>query len=262
MAYLRGSKGTITGRTMDSPVFTTPAVGTPSAGVMTNMTGAVEASFADNAVTLAKMAGGTDGNIISYDASGDPVAIATGSDGHVLTSTGAGSPPAFEAAAGGSGGLTYTSQWRQNANVADEQNPVTGNWEQADAPVGFGVLGTSFDAPSSGVFTFPATGYWYIQVAWSMFLASGETDRYGSVALHTTHDNSTFAEASFSANGLGNNSSGNNYAHVRLNYIFDVTNTTTHKCQIVTDVINANVTSNGATASQRSGITFTWIGST
>lgn len=47
------------------------------------------------------MAGGTDGNIISYNASGDPVAIATGSDGQVLTSTGAGSPPAFEAAAGG-----------------------------------------------------------------------------------------------------------------------------------------------------------------
>ena len=54
---------------------------------------------ADNSITLAKMAGGTDGNIISYDASGDPVAIATGSDGQVLTSTGAGSPPAFEDAA-------------------------------------------------------------------------------------------------------------------------------------------------------------------
>ena len=53
--------------------------------------------IADNAITLAKMASGTDGNIISYDASGNPVAIATGSDGQVLTSTGAGSPPAFEA---------------------------------------------------------------------------------------------------------------------------------------------------------------------
>lgn len=56
---------------------------------------------ADNAITLAKLAGGTDGNIISYDASGDPVAIATGSDGQVLTSAGAGAPPAFEAAAAG-----------------------------------------------------------------------------------------------------------------------------------------------------------------
>ena len=54
------------------------------------------AKVTDNAITLAKMASGTDGNIISYDASGNPVAIATGSDGQVLTSTGAGSPPAFE----------------------------------------------------------------------------------------------------------------------------------------------------------------------
>jgi hypothetical protein len=55
------------------------------------------AKIVDDAVTLAKMAPGTDGNIISYDASGNPVAIATGTDGQVLTSTGAGSPPAFEA---------------------------------------------------------------------------------------------------------------------------------------------------------------------
>jgi len=58
-------------------------------------------TVSDDTITLAKMAGGTDGNVISYDASGNPVAIATGSDGQVLTSTGAGSPPAFEAAAAG-----------------------------------------------------------------------------------------------------------------------------------------------------------------
>jgi len=52
--------------------------------------------IADNAITLAKMAGGTDGQIITYDASGDPVAVGPGTDGQVLTSTGAGSPPAFE----------------------------------------------------------------------------------------------------------------------------------------------------------------------
>ena len=66
------------------------------------------AHIADNQITLDKLAGGTDGNIISYDASGDPVAIATGSDGQVLTSTGAGSPPAFEALPS-SGGLVLIS---------------------------------------------------------------------------------------------------------------------------------------------------------
>ena len=63
----------------------------------------------DDSVTLAKMAPGTDGNIISYDASGNPVAVATGTDGQVLTSTGAGSPPAFEDAGGGAYNLLSTT---------------------------------------------------------------------------------------------------------------------------------------------------------
>jgi len=52
----------------------------------------------DDSVTLAKMASGTDGNIISYDASGNPVAVATGSAGQILTSAGAGAPPTFATA--------------------------------------------------------------------------------------------------------------------------------------------------------------------
>jgi len=63
--------------------------------------GVPTADIRDDAVTLAKMAAGTDGNIISYDASGNPVAVATGTDGQVLTSSGAGAVCAFEDAAGG-----------------------------------------------------------------------------------------------------------------------------------------------------------------
>jgi len=57
------------------------------------------AKIINNAVTLAKMAGGTDGQIITYDASGDPVAVGPGTSGQILTSAGAGAPPTF--AAGG-----------------------------------------------------------------------------------------------------------------------------------------------------------------
>jgi len=64
------------------------------------------ADIADDAVTLAKMAAGTDGQIITYDASGNPTAVGPGTDGQVLTSTGAGSPPAFETPAPGVGGAT------------------------------------------------------------------------------------------------------------------------------------------------------------
>ena len=52
--------------------------------------------IADDAVTLGKLNGGTDGNLITYDASGNPAVVATGNDGQVLTSQGAGSVPQFE----------------------------------------------------------------------------------------------------------------------------------------------------------------------
>ena len=62
---------------------------------------ATTGDLGDDIVTLAKLASGTDGNIISYDSSGNPVAIATGNDGQVLTSAGAGAQPAFETLSAG-----------------------------------------------------------------------------------------------------------------------------------------------------------------
>ena len=58
--------------------------------------GVATTEIQDDAVTLAKMAAGTDGNIISYDTSGNPVAVATGTSGQVLTSAGAGAVPSFQ----------------------------------------------------------------------------------------------------------------------------------------------------------------------
>jgi hypothetical protein len=86
-----------------SPTLVTPALGTPASGTLTNCTGLPTAGLADDAVTLAKMAQGTDGTIITFDASGNPTAVGPGNDGQVLTSTGAGSPPAFETPSAGVG---------------------------------------------------------------------------------------------------------------------------------------------------------------
>ena len=59
-------------------------------------TGSFAATVADNSITLAKMAGGTDGNLITYDANGDPAAVATGTAAQVLTSNGAGAAPTMQ----------------------------------------------------------------------------------------------------------------------------------------------------------------------
>ena len=77
----------------------TVTIGTPDDNTVSTVkivnSAVTTAKVADNAITLAKMAGGTDGNLISYDANGDPVAVATGNAGQVLTSAGAGAPPTF-----------------------------------------------------------------------------------------------------------------------------------------------------------------------
>ena len=82
------------------------------------------AKILDNNVTLAKMAGGTDGNLITYDASGDPAYVATGSATNVLTSNGAGAAPTFQAAAASGGFIKYTvytgdHTWLKSANSTD-----------------------------------------------------------------------------------------------------------------------------------------------
>ena len=60
-----------------------------------------EAKMANDAISLAELKAGTDGEIISWDASANPVAIGVGTSGHFLKSQGAGAQPVFAAAGGG-----------------------------------------------------------------------------------------------------------------------------------------------------------------
>jgi hypothetical protein len=52
-------------------------------------------------VDVTDLATGTDGELITWDASGNPATVAAGTATHVLTSNGAGAAPTFQAAAGG-----------------------------------------------------------------------------------------------------------------------------------------------------------------
>ena len=76
-----------------------------------------EAKVANDAIGLTELKAGTDGEIISWDASGDPVAIAVGTAGHFLKSQGAGSQPVFAAAGGGAWNLIGTAVASGSANL-------------------------------------------------------------------------------------------------------------------------------------------------
>ena len=150
----------------------------------------VTSDLPDNAVTLAKMTGGTDGQIITYDASGDPVAVGPGSDGEVLTSTGAGSPPAFEAAGGG---ITAASQWILNSaftSAGSEAKEVLAANLQVNANDGYGGFGSAM-TQSSGIFTFPETGIWWIIFTHECYYGGDARAVHGYI--DTTTDDDSFS---------------------------------------------------------------------
>jgi len=124
---------------------------------LTNATGLPTAGIVDDAVTLAKMAPGTAGNLITYDASGNPAAVATGTAGQVLTSNGAGAAPTMQDASGG--GLTNITETLHTASpnntVNAEQLEVTGGTTNTDlvlTPKGTGALifGNEPDGTATG----------------------------------------------------------------------------------------------------------------
>ena len=75
--------------------------------------------IADNSIGLEHLVSGTDGNLITYDASGDPAYVTTGTSGQVLTSGGVGVAPTFQAAAGGATALD---------GLSDATTPATNNY--------------------------------------------------------------------------------------------------------------------------------------
>lgn len=68
-----------------------------------DVTGSTVLTIAAGAVDIAMLANGTDGQLITWSATGAPTTVATGTATHVLTSNGAGAAPTFQAAAGGGG---------------------------------------------------------------------------------------------------------------------------------------------------------------
>jgi len=75
-----------------------------------------------NQVTLAEMAGGTDGNLITYDTSGDPAYVVTGTATHVLTSNGADTVPTFQVASGGISAAQMMAYERPLDFIADTES--------------------------------------------------------------------------------------------------------------------------------------------
>ena len=154
-------------------------------------------------------------------------------------------------------GIQVIDTWRLTGDTNNATNGIiTANWERADthsvANIGTGMT------HSSGYFTFPQTGIYLIQSSWRIYVGTAD-DYAANVSLDLTTDNSsyTYANVATSAEGLdgGTNSASSHF-------VFDVTNTTTHKIRWSTHSFASNTQLQGDTNQNVSYFTVFRLGDT
>jgi len=113
---------------------------------------------------------------------------------------------------------------------------------------------------SSGVFTFPATGIYLLQTYVRLYAAADAS--YHAHTIRTTNDNfsSNDIEAAQTFSSWGNRS-GTAYEAMHCNYIFDCTDTSTHKFRM-RYASTATVTVQGNTDANETYVTIIRLGDT
>ena len=189
------------------------------------------------------------GTSLTLGASGDTITIPSGAtlDGSSATLTGLAS----------TNGITMADSWRLTTNFTDDANPIASNLERVDTD-GFGQLGTGM-TESSGIFTFPSTGIYYITFLCTLS-ANGADIPYHLAGIQTTTDGSTYSNATEPYQQVYASSLA--YASLFSSFIFDVTNTTTHKVRFRINASSSSTTTEGDSASTLTGMNFIRLGDT
>ena len=202
-----------------------------------------------------KMTDVVQGDVLYGSAADTLSRLAPGTSGQFLQTTGAGADPVWATVAGG---LTTASQWRVTANFTGDAAPIASNLEEVDLPVGFGILGSSM-TESSGIFTFPSTGYWLIRFHALFQAGVALGSLYNIPEIRTTTNNSTYAEACVSSAALH---AANERGGATAEYIFDVTDTTQCKCRFDVNVEHTDCIIKGDSAKNETFMTFMKLGDT
>ena len=157
-----------------------------------------------------------------------------------------------------SSGLSFAQQWRltSNKSTSSTSSDISANLEVVDSD-GYGGLGGTM-TQSSGVFTFPSTGIYLIMAKGSYSASGGSTSNYNEMDLHTTTDGSSFNRAAI---GWCYIASGG-YGTAACDFVFNVTNTSTHKVKFRGASASSNAYLTANTNDNQTHFTFMRIAAT
>ena len=155
-------------------------------------------------------------------------------------------------------GITMADQWRWTADFTGNASPITSNWERNDTS--FDKIGTGM-TESSGIFTFPQTGIYKIDVWTALSLNSNSKYTQLTIRLSTDGGSNYYSNAISYAH-ISNNTGEFTYANVMANTIIDVTNTTNFKVAIYIAHHDTNTETRGDTTASQNATTFIRLGDT
>ena len=193
-------------------------------------------------VQLIKSSSVVDGDIVGMSASklsGTLPAVSGANLTNLPAANLTGTLPAISGAnlTGISAGITHASTWYLSSNFTGSAAPVTAL--SAYTGAGAGSIGSAMTM-SSGIFTFPTTGIWWIQVD-AGFNLDGDS-RYNRAEIRTTTNDSSYSYAHSPYCFIDDSgSSGAIYSTNSTGHLFDVVDTSTHKCRIDVEVQNGGV---------------------
>ena len=188
----------------------------------------------------------------------------TGSAGQVLTVASANHSSTnaeLEFAAASGGRITIAQTFRRTSTTATNgaSDYLTGTWEKSDGTAQGG-LG-SFYLPSSGIFTFPSTGFYLI--TFQTYFEDSTYSQVCQIKIDCTTDGAASGMSTVSAVNFGTqyDTSGYTYQSAFISTILDITDVSNQKVRFGV-YSNNTVSWDGSDTQDRTAATFIRLGDT
>jgi hypothetical protein len=157
-----------------------------------------------------------------------------------------------------SGEINEYDQWRTTTETTGAQDPVD-NWARV-ADGSFEKIGTGM-TQSSGVFTFPSTGKWWI-ACFVMIGYNGDSRFNDWTIQHSGNSGVSYDVTIYTTALVQQTSSGGGYANMAGNQLFDITDVAVDRVKAAFNPAIAGVTLTGASGTTNCSISFMRIGDT
>ena len=214
-----------------------------------NINGTTGISGVDGSVSAPALTG-TDSNTGITFPSADTIKFATGGVERMsITNSGI---------TGIAAGITEADSWRVTTNFTGDAVPISSNWERGDSSPWEGYLGTGL-TESSGVFTFPSTG-WYF-VIWSHYFYYNSFSDWDEMSIELSNDSGSNWTQYHNTEATAPRD-GTFWHKATESMIMDITNTSTQKMRFRVDVDNNSVTTQGNTSKKQTGFDIFRLGDT